>query len=373
VVDVPVTLVGHIGAVDLDLPVAFDEDKGFPIHLSGALSDPERRFTGVKLCYKKTTDPSYTEVPLYVDVDSGYEYDNTIWLEDVIGSAAVAALEGTTYNFKFAVSCNDGSTSYSDVTSVEVARFNYQPNPYPKWKSGGVIYSDTEHPWNLIDPDTGENWWTENNFANANEWWEAHGSGSSLNGLANAGVSNQVWTTWKNGFSDVDWDRGDRLEAFADLSDCFFIKTGSSYNNNNDVGLGEVLGLGKLELNDNGQARNNEVHYYGPSRRDSIAEDDPRQFNLQLNYVPNWPKKWLGQYYGDAIFVLSKNLLTLNGVSTLDYSGEVENNWSDSSYNTILANITSGTTIWVGSVEGQHRTRAKYNFVRMIRFCEISE
>ncbi|MCR5710274.1 MAG: hypothetical protein K6G79_07320, partial [Bacteroidales bacterium] len=153
-VDLPITLMGHIADVGLDLPTEFHLDNGFPIHLTGELSDPSRRFTGVKLCYKKSGDANYTEVPLYVDVDSGHEYDNTVWLKDVIGSDAVTALEGTTYNFKFAVSCNDGSTSYSDVMSVETARYNFQPNPYPKWKSGGVINSDPEHPWNLIDPET---------------------------------------------------------------------------------------------------------------------------------------------------------------------------------------------------------------------------
>lgn len=121
-----------------------------------------------------------------------------------------------------------------------------------------------------------------------------------------------------------------------------------------------------------GNALVNELHYYGPSRRDGISESDPRQFNLQINYTTEWKKKWLGQYFGDALFVLSKNLLTLNGVSALDNPGDVDG-WSDSTYNNKLSDVTSSTSVWAGSIEGQHRTRAKNNFVRMIRFCEISE
>ena len=138
---------------------------------------------------------------------------------------------------------------------------------------------------------------------------------------------------------------------------------------NNDIGMDNVITLGASASLD---WKNGDLYFYYPAHSPAEAPGEDR---MQLSIKDNNNTVTRLRPYdldGSLSIKLSKNLLLVNGAE-LDYSKVVSGNNSTNASNAetrsraTIEYITNQSTIKVGSVEGSHRSRATYKYVRVIR------
>ena len=117
---------------------------------------------------------------------------------------------------------------------------------------------------------------------------------------------------------------------------------------------------------------NGNLFFYYPAHSPAEAPGEDR---LQLSIKDNNNTVTRLRPYdlaGSLSIKLSKNLLLVNGAE-LDYSKVVSGSSSTNASNAVTRSndtnkfITDQSTVRVGSVEGSHRSRATYKYVRVIR------
>ena len=117
--------------------------------------------------------------------------------------------------------------------------------------------------------------------------------------------------------------------------------------------------------------KNGDIYFYYPAHNPAEAPGEDR---LQVSIKDNNGTVTRLRPYdlsGSMTVKLSKDLLLVNGAE-LDYS-QVKSGSNSSGANSVtrsratVSYITTQSTIKLGSVEGAHRSRATYNYVRVVR------
>lgn len=262
------------------------------------------------------------------------------------GSAPVL-IEGT-YTFQLEV-VSGGQTTRSDVATMEVFLVNKTWN-----KTYGEYDTDDDGikeqiPWT-------DSWWQT--FENANAW---HNSLPQLDADATKDFRQKGWISEvypAATVTDLDFFEGDFIETNMDVSNCTFIRTVSGSLSNNPqksqvVGLDNIFSIGKTAIDwQNGAT--NELHFYYPAH---INDGDDQ---LQIDPVLN------GGYEKQAFGALDGGKLLL----LLDQDGIKKNGspitWNDAKYTGVVNALINSNTLHIGALEGNHRTRATYLFVRAV-------
>ena len=313
-----VSLVSHLTGSSMQFPTAYDDVNGIPVNVTVESVNDRATATSATFYWKREGDASYT---------TGSPLSGTLstYVKDIIGSDLSESNKGKFY-FYFTASCSDGTSITSDVWSMDILYYGKNWNPGP---------------WT---------WVNKNNKGNLNHPWNAE-SVTSLNFVA-----------------------GDFIDVYMDVTDCYYIrKDGTS---DNDIGMDNLITF--ADKNHSLQWSAGSIHFYYPAHNPSEA---PGQDRLQigiLHYGYSTIAR-LRPYSLDGTLTvrLQKDSLLVNGAEpdwSVDYTqadGKPSNQVAGA--NTVprtratISHITDGDTVKIGSVEGQHRSRATYKYVRVVR------
>lgn len=304
-----VSLVSHLTGSSMQFPTAYDSVNGIPINVSVNLVNDHATATSATFYWKREGDASYSLGPSI----SGTLNTN---VKDITGVDLSETNKGKFY-FYFTAGCSDGTSITSDVWSMDILHYGKCWNPGP-WDS------------NSTNSQINNKWLVE-----------------SINGL--------------------DFLAGDFIDTYIDVTNCVYIpKDGTS---NNDIGMDNLITIGtSADLN----WRNGDLYFYYPAHHPAEAPNEDRM-QLSIKDNNNTVTRLRPYDLGDYLTIrLSKDLLLVNG-SELDYSAVVSGNNSTNASNAetrsraTIEYITNQSTVKIGSVEGQHRSRATYNYVRVVR------
>lgn len=335
------TLTANQGEVrtDLNLVPGRDAQLGFPISVSAESNMSS--INTLTLYWRKMGQNSYTAVPI-PNAAGKASFSEVVYFNP-------DPLEATTYFFYVSGADENGATGQSKTTAMQVLNVDYHPNPQGAEDEYGVL-----HYWN--DP-----WWQT--FGNANGWAE---------GLSNSGytvrVSSVDYDIKQRGYirypygpikvRDLDFSKGDFIEADIDVSQCVFIKT---YDSNSldsqpakslNIGLDNIFSFGKTRI-DWPNGATNELHFYYPARNKN-GED-----MLQMDPV------YSGDYSKIALTSLNNKVVLCLEQNGIRYNGNAVSN-GDAKYNNVISSLTSSHSLVIGAMEGYHLSRATYNYVRVI-------
>lgn len=323
--ELPISLVSHLFKSTVEFPTAFTAGEGMPIQAHVKSVNNNATITSASL-YWKPAGGSYTEYPLTIE-GLEHEHIESASLEDLIGAAAFGAIgvnPNLEYIYKVRAVCSDGTAYTTPEYSMTILYFGKNWNPGP-WSSSNTV-SQINNKWNV------------------------------------------------ESISDIDWEDGDFFDAHIDVTNCGYIyKDGSA---NNDIGMDNIISFGDSSSNLLWQAGN--IILYYPAHSPSEA---PGKDLLQIG-VLHYGKKTIARIrpytlVGVLTVRLEKDLLKVNGAEpdwTLDYTGpdgkpaeQVAGEYTVERSRATVSHITDGSTIKIGSVEGNHRSRATYNYVRVVR------
>ena len=244
-----------------------------------------------------------------------------VWLKDMIGASAFSskAYKNTEYQFYCTATCSDGTSITTSVRSMTIIRLNENDNPGP---------------------------WTSSNTVS------------------------QISTKWNvQTISGLDFSRGDYLEADIDVTNCVYIrKDGSS---GNDIGMDNLISIGTHDSTLLWRTGKSTILFYYPAHNPTEA---PGQDRLQVAIINTGNKVARFRPFdlsGSLKIKLSEDQMLINETE-IDYTDDKGGNNSDVSHSetnslSAIYDITHDSGIAVGSVEGNHRSRATYRYVRVIR------
>lgn len=304
-----VSLVSHLTGSSMQFPTAYDNDNGIPVNVTVESVNDRATATSATFYWKREGDASYTAAGTPITGALTY-------VKDIIGEDLSESNKGKFY-FYFTTSCSDGTSITSDVWSMDILYYGKCWNPGP---------------------------WSDSNTV---------------------GQINQAWPV--EPISDLDFGSGDFLDTYMDVTNCVYIlKDGTA---NNDIGMDNLISIGiSAELN----WQNGDIYFYYPAHNPAEAPGEDR---LQVGIKDNKGTVTRLRPYDlvdDYLTVrLSKDLLLVNGAE-LNYSDDKGgNNSAGANSNTrsraTITNITNSSTVKIGSVEGRHRSRATYKYVRVVR------
>lgn len=313
-----VSLVSHLTGSSMQFPTAYNNDNGIPVNVTVESVNDRATATSATFFWKREGDASYT---------TGSPLSGTLstYVKDIIGSDLSESNKGKFY-FYFTASCSDGTSITSDVWSMDILYYGKNWNPGP---------------WT---------WVNKNNKGNLNHPWNAE-SVTSLNFVA-----------------------GDFIDAYMDVTDCYYIrKDGTS---DNDIGMDNLITF--ADKNHSLQWSAGSIHFYYPAHNPSEAPDQDRLQIGILHYGYSTIAR-LRPYSLDGTLTvrLQKDSLLVNGAEpdwSVDYtqadgkpSAQVAGDNTVPRTRATISHITDGDTVKIGSVEGQHRSRATYKYVRVVR------
>ena len=334
-----VTIKSHFGGT-VDIVDGFDPALGFPITI---VPNAPSNFTvqNVTLRWKKEGDTDYTEetVPFTGTGSTITAYWHPSFLDsdtDVLSDDS----QTRTYYFTAIVGNSDdagviGLNDSADPATMEFFKINYNPNP------GNWTYS--------YQPPASSKWYAQT-----------------------AG--------------NMNFDAGDFVDAYMDVSNCTYDpKNSNGTVDKSDLGMDNILSLGYNKQSADGKpglqwgAGNGNVIFYYPARNGSSN-------NLQIAVLTNAISR--AQPCSIDSGKLKVLLKRVNGKGHLllnNYDGtdqEVEPDWLNQEINPHtpaelesmataaqgrLDELTKRNTVYMGSTEGNHRSRAKYKYVRVVR------
>ncbi len=320
---------------DFEILPGHDDTQGFPINIT-AESSGDALVSTLKL-YWRTDNGNWAELQDLSPLASGKtEYEKTVYFNNPVA-------EGHVYSFKVVATSDTPQTYTSGMKSMEIVKLNYSPNDPG---ADGHVWTD---PW----------WQT---FENANGW---HNSlvgnvATEYEDKEQMSVICNQWTGHK--VDNLDFSRGDFIEADMDLINCVFIRTVSGDltklpAKNQMIGLDNIFSLGKTSIAWNNGATD-ELHFYYPAH-----SNDGDQLQIDPVYGGNYSKSSFGQ------------IAEANGSRPLvlyfDQHGVKSNgsaiSWNDAKYTNVVSDLTACHSLYIGAQEGCHLSRATYNYVRVVR------
>ena len=313
-VEKPVSLVSHLAGSSVQFPTAYDETDGIPVDVVVESVNNHATISSARFYWKKQGG-----VYQGSDITEGLGTSNMTtqtYVKNIIGQELSESNKGK-YYFYLEATCSDGTSIRSDVWSMDILYYGKNWNPGP-WSDANTV-SDISVKWPV------------------------------------------------QSIGNLDFSRGDYVDAYIDVSNCVYIRKDGTANN--DIGMDNVITLGASASLD---WKNGDLYFYYPAHSPAEAPGEDR---MQLSIKDNNNTVTRLRPYdldGSLSIKLSKNLLLVNGAE-LDYSKVVSGNNSTNASNAetrsraTIEYITNQSTIKVGSVEGSHRSRATYKYVRVIR------
>lgn len=309
-----ITLSSHLTDCAVTLPAVCDPAKGMPVHVNIGSRNHYSKLSDVVL-YWKEAGGSWNQKDL-VAHDHYNEYSGDWYLKDIIGDASweTEANRYKEYLFYVVANCDDGTSYVSEVLSQQLIRLNYIPNPVP---AGG---------------------WTDISQCN---------------------------TIWSDAVTGLDFSNGDFIEVDMDLTNCRYKYIDG--NKNHDIGQDNIIGFSIDNFNtagypnDTKTIRSSLIWYY-PSVEHLVDSDDPADWGKIQSRVH--AGKWSAYTPTEGVLtrmnlILDKDGLIRDGTRWTANPGD----WNSR----IKPALTSASTVYVGSIEGVHHSRATYNYIRVVR------
>lgn len=310
------SLVSHLTGSSMQFPTAYDDADGIPVNVSVESVNDRASATSATFYWKRQGDAQYSAgTPVSGSLNT--------YVKDIIGSDLSESNKGKFY-FYFTADCSDGTSITSDVWSMDILYYGKCWNPGP---------------------------------------WDSN---------SNVGQINKKWTA--EAISALDFAAGDFIDAYLDVTNCVYIrKDGTS---NNDIGMDNLMSFG--DSNASLEWNAGTIHFYYPAHSPNEA---PGQDLLQIG-VLHYGKQTIARMRpytldGTLTVRLQKDLLLVNGAEpdwSVDYTGpdgkastQIAGEETVSCTRATISHITDGSTVKIGSVEGQHRSRATYKYVRVVR------
>lgn len=343
------------GRVSVDFPSTYDSTNGLPIRVKMSVGGHSIKLSSAELEWQESGQASWNSYNITgLDTDFDRSYTEDIFIKQLFDAAgnndfSTKAFVGKRYNYRLKVTSSDGITERSPVRSMEVIKYDFTPNP------DGAEYNSEYHLW--TDP-----WWQT--FENANAWYNSLGTSPyaqrQKNVICNKWVGQQI--------NNLDFSRGDSIEADMDVTNCVFIRTvhgklSDSTPKNQTVGMDNILGIGP-----NGVGWvNSALQIYYPAHN-PLTEDslDPPSDQLQFDALyttGDYSKIQAGELPGYLNVVLNSTGLIWNGTR--------QTNWGNANQSTVVPNLVTQSSLYIGAEEGNHLSRATYNYVRVIRNIEM--
>lgn len=335
----PFSLVNVSVICDFEI-LAGKEAGGFPINVTAETTSEGARIGSLVLYYKKMGDNDWTPLTTFSEAVNRTQFEKKTYFNP---GTNPATWEETTYLFK--VVATSGLQSYTTkYKAMEFVKVNFTPN----------VTGDGGHDWT-------DSWWQT--FANANGWHNAlvgNVDPEYVDKEQKSVICNQ-WTGQR--VDNLDFSKGDFIEADLDLENCVYIKTVdapdlTSYPYKNQViGMDNIFSLGKTSVAWPNNAKD-ELHFYYPSHQ---GEDNDQ---LYMNAVYSGSSnRLLGQIAESngtrpLVFYFDQDGLKSNGTTV---------SWNNSRYTNTIADLAASRSLYIGAQEGPHLSRATYNYVRVVR------
>lgn len=302
----------------ISLPSVSDAEKGMPIRISIGNRSKTLPLANVTLHWKASDGTWQTRV-LEDGSNNLVTFTRNEYLRNIIGEEAWAteANRYKEYQFYVTASGSDGSQYVSETVSNQILKLGYCLNPVP--------------------PEG----WTD---------------------------ISQCSGTWTEKVSDLNFSNGDYIEVDMDLTNCRYKYI--SGNASTDLGQDNIIGFSYDNFNTpkesaNNKAIKNSIIWYYPSVEKLVNSDNPADWGWIRSRIH--AGKW-GAVTPDEGVLKAMNII-------LDKDGLIRDGsrWNDNpgDWNSRVKNLlTSSSSVWIGSVEGIHHSRAIYNHIRVVRVKE---
>ena len=342
--DVYFTVVGVDVICDFDIQPGGSEDAGFPIHVHAGTIGTST-INSLKLLWKKQGDNTWNGT----DYDLTTEAAGQLNFEKVVNFKPTT-LEQTTYFFKLEAYSNTPNNKVNHATtsakSMQFLKLNFRPNAKGATTNAGF------KEWT-------DDWWQT--YDNAHAWHESLIASAGI--YSNREQMSVINGKWREKVTDINFAGGDFIETDMDLKYCVYIKTvdgdlTKSPAKDQTIGMDNILSFGKDKV----VWSNHQLHLFYPAHTNN---GDQLQYNAVYNGNQS---KQVGTVEEDTngsrplVIRLDKDGVTYikSGTTTLL-------NWNNNTYTGAKNSLLSSKSLYVGAEEGNHMSRATYNFVRVVR------
>ncbi len=344
------------GGLSVDFPSVSNVTDGMPIRVKMSIGGHSIKFSSATLQWKESGGAWHDYAITGLDTDFHRSYSEDIYIADLFD--AISSSDFTTgnfigkrYDYRLVVESTDGHTEYTPVRSMEVIKFYYSPN------DDGAEYNSVYHPWT-------DSWWQ--NFDNANAWYSSLPSTGPYKDFRQKGVINNTWPAQQ--ITDLNFADGDYIEVDMDVRNCVFVRTihgklSDTAPKNQTVGMDNILGIGPTGAG--WIAGSLQLYYpaHNPAAEDSSdTPTDKLQFDA-VYATNNFSKIQAGELPGYLNVLLDSDGVTWNGTH--------QTNWGNANQSTVVPNLVTRSSLYIGAEEGNHYSRATYNYVRVIRNREM--
>ena len=332
----PVTLKSHFGGT-VDIVGDFDPVNGFPITIAtSAVSNLS--VEQVTLRWKKEGDANYTEQTITNPGSSVTAYWHPSFLdneEDVLSDNS----QTRTYYFTALVGNSDdqgiiGLNADADPATMEFFKINYNPNP--------------------------GNWTYQNQPPASSKWYAQT-------------------------ISNMNFGAGDFIDTYMDVSNCTYDPKNPNgpVDGGKDLGMDNLLSLGYSTQTADGKpglewrAGNGNFIFYYPARN---GENNNLQIASLTNAISRIQPFSIDSGKLKVMLKRSNNQghLMLNNYGSAqevepDWLQEIRDHTQQEKEDMAVAaqgrldELTNRSTVYIGSTEGSHRSRAVYKYVRVVR------
>ncbi len=302
-VNVPLTLENPLSNVTISFPKAFDADRGLPVHTTMSVRGHHLHFSSATL-YWKESGGSWNAYPLSVDHDFDRNYSEDVYIRSMVGDTDFLSKAFVGKKYSYKLTVVADDGSTFTTPAKSMEILRYGYEPNPV-PAGG---------WTSI---------------------------SQCNG------------TWQDQVTGLDFSDGDFIEAEMDLTNCVYVYIAG--NDANDLGKDNILGFSTDDL---GSITNSMIWYYPSVQRMVAPPGDTGWTKLRI-HAGRWNALEIQGVLNRMNLILDKDGIIRDGTRFTSNPGD----WNSR----VKGQLTSASTIYVGSVEGIHHSRAKYDYVRVIR------
>ncbi len=303
----------------LDIREGYEPGRGFPILITASSSNANERATSYTLYWQNIDDENDCGEEHVTIANPAQDYSETYywspaWLTDDV------LQENLRYRFSVLFENENERVLSDDTQTMDFVKIHYDPNP-------GA--------------------WT---------------------------AANKPPVAWPSQpVTGLDFSAGDFLDSYMDVSNCYYQMRGSTPNSTNDLGMDNLITIGsKSNLDWN----NGTMFFYYPAH-DNPTGIDRLQISTRGSETNRVQPCELSA--GVLWICLKKDLTEGRGVLLLsngdgyneepDWTNDIRGNGNVTGASTLtrLDFLTTQTTLYIGSTEGQHRSRAKYLYIRVVR------
>ena len=303
----------------LDILEGYDPAKGFPLLVTASSSNPNERATSYTVIWENLDDANdHGEESVTIDHPTQDYSETYYWKPDWLSGNTLQ--ENVRYRFSVIFENENERVQVDGQQTMDFVKIHYDPNP-------GA--------------------WT---------------------------AANKPPVSWPSqAVTGLDFSAGDFLDSYMDVSNCYYQMRGSSPNSTNDLGMDNLLTIGSKS---NIDWNNGTMFLYYP------AHDNPTGIDrLQISTRGSETNRVQPCELSAGILwiCLKKDLTAGRGVFLLsngdgynqepDWTDDIRGNGNVTGPSTLarLDFLTSQSTLYIGSTEGQHRSRAKYLYIRVVR------